>query len=494
MDISFEEQLSTANLLLEANELEKSIENYEDALVLALKNEEKISLNNLLGTLYLRIKKPSMALQKFETSIKLYDKNNEISKLDEKASVLNNLGAIYLESNLKLAIEHYASALQIYNRLAKTVSETFRPHLANTYFALADGYYKKNDFYSAKKNFKEAIKLYDSLEVESFQVLKANALYQLGAIYTEEFNLHDAKVNYLKSLALFESVSVQDKEAFQPYLAAVLNNLGVTYKSMDDHQKALEYYEKGLQQYEYLVAKNKTVFTPYLAATYNSAAILLAEMNNFEKAIEFGHKAISIYNDLADSFPEKYSHYLANSVHNLGLYYFGQKEMKLAEQYFIEALTLRKKLAIIEPESFDADVCATALNLVELYQAAFENNLDFGLKSKCLELLTDTDIRLRKYDDNRLVLKSMKRDCQYYLNYFDTVTLEQLTLDSTFRKVDDLNEEINGTLLPQEKMVFQLKIVALLENQFEDYPQNEKLKNELTFANNHLSSLNLRLK
>jgi tetratricopeptide (TPR) repeat protein len=494
MDISFEEQLSTASVLLEANELEKSIEHYEDALELARRDEEKISLNNLLGTLYLRNKKPSKALQKFETSIILYNTKNDTETLPEKAAVFNNIGAIYLESNLKLAIENYASALQIYESLVTNVSETFHPHLANTYFALADAFYKKNDFYSAKKNFKKAIKLYDLLESESFQALKAKSLYQLGAIYSEEFNLHDAKVNYLKSLALFENAAIQNKDSFQPFLAAVLNNLGVTYKSMDDHQKALEYYERGLKQYENLVERNSTAFSPYLAATCNSIAILLAEMDDFTRAIEYGHKAMRFYNDLVDSSPQNYSHYLANSIHNLGLFYFGQKEMKLAERYFIEALTLRKKLAFKEPESFDADVCATALNLVELYQAAFENNLDIGLKSKCLDLLANTDIRLKKYDDDRLVLESMKRDCNYYINYFETITLEQLSLDSTFRKIDDLIEEINGTLNPVEKITFQKKIVELLKKQGANYPQNEKIKNELTLACNNLESLNQSIK
>jgi tetratricopeptide (TPR) repeat protein len=217
-------------------------------------------------------------------------------------------------------------------------------------------------------------------------------------------------------------------------------------------------------------------------------------MNHLEKAIQLGHKAINIYNDLTDTLPEKFTHYLATSIHNLGLFYFGQKEIELAEQYFNEALTLRKKLAQKEPEFFDADVCATALNLVELYQSEFENNLDFSLKSKCLELLTETENRLKEQNDDRLVLKSMKRDCQYYLDYFNTINIEQLRLDKTFRKVDDLLEEIKVTLLPEEKIAFQLNITALLEEQLEVYSQNEKLKNELAFAYNDLSWLYLRLK
>jgi len=494
MDILFKERLSTANFFLQENELEKSIENYEDALELASSNEQKINLHNVLGRLYQKMKRPEKAIASFEESISLYENSSENDSSVDKASILNNLGAIYLESNLILSIKNYKAARKIFATIIESDNKAYYPHLANTNFALAEVYNKKSDFYSAKKYFKEAIVLYDQLSDKSFDELRASAYYHLGNIYTEEFNLHDAKVNYLKSLALFESLSEKNKETFQPLLAAVLNNLGVTLKSMDEHQKALEYYELALQNYEYLSANNNALFLPYVAATFNSMAILYAELKKLEKAIEYTHKTIAIYNDLVNVSPEEYTHYLATSLHNLGLFYFELKEIEYAEQYFKESLTMRKDLAGNEPDSFDADFCATALNLVELYQTELENKLDISVKTKCIELLTDVDNRLQKYDDNRSVLKSMKSDCQYYLDYFNTITIEQLQLDGAFKKVDELTQEINSTIKADEKIIDQQKIVETLEKLIDYYPQNKKLKNELAYAYNDLSWLNLRLK
>jgi tetratricopeptide (TPR) repeat protein len=119
--------------------------------------------------------------------------------------------------------------------------------------------------------------------------------------------------------------------------------------------------------------------------------------------------------------------------------------------------------------------------------------LDFNLKTKCLELLTDVETRLKPYDDERAVLKSMKSDCLYYKDYFNTVTIEALRLTDVFKKVDVITQDINSTQLANEKISFQQDIVNLLEDLYVKYPENEKLKNELAYAYNDLSWFNLRL-
>jgi tetratricopeptide (TPR) repeat protein len=365
--------------------------------------------------------------------------------------------------------------------------------LANTNFALAEVYLKANNYNLAKKHFKEAIKLYTLNETFELDELVASAYYQLGNIYTETFNLFDARVSYLKSLALFESLFKKDNVKFRPHLAAVYNNLGVTFKSMDDHQKALEYYQKALNNYRYLSENINALFLPYLAATYNSIAILYSEIKNFEKAVLYAHKACALYNDLAIQSPDEHSHYLATSLHNLGLFYFELRKFESSENYFKKALEMRRVLAINAPESFDPDVCSTALNLLELYQAQLEATLNLDFKSKCIKLLMDVEVRLAKFNDNRPVIKSMKSDCQYYKAYFSSITLKELELTRLFKKVDTLTEEINSTRLPNEKIIFQKKIVKLLKDAFKRYPENEKVINELAYAYNDLAWLNLRL-
>ncbi len=417
MSLTFEEQINNANIFLQENELEKSIGHYEDALKLASTTKQRIDLHNVLGKLYQRTRNPQKAITTFSTSLKLYEDFPKNDILSDKASVFNNLAAVYLETDFDLAIENYKQALKIYLTITELGNKEFYPHLANTNFALAEAYSKKTDVYNAKKHFKAAIKLYDQLPDRSANELKANALYHLGNIYTEEFNVFDAKLNYTKALVQFQDLSLKDEKAFAPFLAAVYNNLGVTYKSMGEHQKALGNYEEALKLYQNL-ADNNELFLPYVAATNNGLSILYAELKNYDKAIEYSGKTIAIYNSLADANPGEYTHYLATSLHNSGLFGFELRKLELAEEYFDQALTIRRSLALKQPDAFDADFCTTALNLVELYQTKMEIKVDVDLKAKCLELLNDVDGRLQRQDENRPVLKSMKSDCRYYLDYF----------------------------------------------------------------------------
>jgi hypothetical protein len=301
-------------------------------------------------------------------------------------------------------------------------------------------------------------------------------------------------VNYQKSLKLFEDLNQENKTYYQPYLASVYNNLGVTFKSGENYEDALGHYQKALEYYIDLAENSTPKFFPYVAATYNSMGILSAEIKNFDKAILYMHNTSAIYNDLVDDQPEEYTHYLATSLHNLGLFYLELKDITEAEEHFSTALSLRKKLALHEPSLFNPDVCATTLNLVELYMLKLENSLDFSYKKICTDLLDDVKARLEKLDKESPVHKTMRSDCHYYLEYFETLTEEQLLSEVTLKKVDALIEEINSTIVPAEKIEFQLKIVDLLENVYNQYPENAKIANELGYAYNDLSWLYIRTK
>lgn len=494
MSLSFEEQIQHANVLLQENEWEKSIDNYQEALKLATNDQQKIHLNSVLGRLYQKMKKPQDALTAFEEALALYDNGPEAENQVERASLLNNLAAIYTQLDTAKAIENYKAALDIFTVLMDNGQTTVAPHLANTQFALAEVYNKKSDFYFAKKYYKEAIKLYERLPEDMYHSLRASAHYQLGNIYTEEFYEFDAKMQYLKALSLFEGLISEGEESFQPYLAAVLNNLGVTFNAMGEPEKALEHYDRALRVYQELSGKAYDIFQPYVAATLSSMGIVHAEMKDFEKAIAYIGQAVELYNGLADSRPQEYTHYLATGLHNLGLFHFEIKQLQPAMDYFGQALEIRRRLASEQPINFDPDFCATALNLVELYQAEMEVKVDFDYKTKALELLNDVGMRLRSYNDDRPVIKNMKNDCDHYTEYFNTVDEEALTMHLVFGKVKELNEEIDSTIVPQEKLVFQQQVMELLTEKFKLYPGNIRLRNELALAHANLGWLLLRSK
>lgn len=487
-----EAYIDQANLFLRENLVEKSIESYEAAINLADSVSQQIYLCNTLGILYQQTGNTPKAIETFNTSIALYKDLPEDLFLD-KAAVFNNLATAYLATNPALAIKNYLSALYIYTQKTDSGDSAFYPHLANTHFALGETYQHKQDLHNAKTHFKAAVKIHNQLGNSELNEFKASAHYQLGNIFMEEFNLFDAQTNYTKSLRIFQKLVEQGYEKFKPFLAAVLNNLGVTYKSMGEFQKAYDFYEQALGEYTYLARHQNNLFLPYVAATLNSLSILFAEQKEFTKAIDYCHQTIDVYNNLADDFPDEYTPYLATALHNLGLFYFETKTTDSAEIYFKQALHIRKKLATNQPDAFDADVCATALNLVELYQGELEKKLDLNYKNMSIDLLIDVSERLQKLSDNRPVLMSMKSDCHYYTDYFSQISLAQLRLTQTYKKINALTEDIHSTIRPVEKIVFQNLIVVLLEEQLAHLPQDEKLRDNLAEAYNNLSWLHLQL-
>ena len=455
MKLSIEENITQGKLFTKEKLYADAIESYQAALLSVSTSVQQTDICNTLGLLYQKMNLHEKASTYFNQSIDLYKLLTDEQNLREQAVVYNNLATVCLASNIHLAIENYRIALQIYTKLTENGQTAFHPHLANTHFALGEAFQQKEDLYAAKTQFKSAVKIYDQLPEQAFNELKAIAHYHLGNLYTEEFNVYDAMTNYTKALGIFLNLETGNELKFKPYTAAVLNNLGVTYKSMGEAEKAFDYYEQALRAYQYLARHKHTLFTPYEAATLNSLSILYAETKSFEKAIAYSHKTVDIYNDLADESPESYTHYLATSLHNLGLFYFELKAIGSAEKYFKQALQIRSKLAIDQPEAFDADVCATALNLVELYQGELENKMDLHYQTLGLSLLEDVADRLQKYTENRPVLMSMKSDCSYYLDYFNRISLPQLQLENTFKKIHALTEDIHSTIYPKEKIIFQ---------------------------------------
>ena len=494
MENLFNEHLEQAALFLQENATEKALKHYKEALFLTKKPQQKRDLYRVLGRLYQKEKQPEPATDMFEMALKFHARNTSIETIADTAAIHNNLGALYYSTDPNNTIDHYSKALSLYTELTDAGNIRFLPHLANTHNALAETYTKKNKFYFAKKHFKAVISICDGFTDNGFEALKANAFYTLGNIYTEEFNLHDAKVNYLKALKIFETLAQKNPAYFQPYVASVYNNLGVTFKSLKEYQIALEYYQKALEQYLDLTENSTTKFLPYLAANYSSMGILYAEFRDLEKALQYLNRSKEIYEELTESKPQEYRHYLATALHNLGLFYFELKQIDPAEQHFLNALKMRKNLAYKEPAVFNADVCATSLNLVELYQLKIETSLDLSYKKIALDLLSDVASRLSTMDAELPVQNTMSSDCSYYQNYFENLTHEQLLSQRTLRQVDVLIKDINSTQVPAEKLNFQLEIVSLLEAVLDQYPENVKIAHELVNAYNDLSWLYIRVK
>ncbi len=521
---TFEENIQTANILLERGDFENAITHYNEAYRGAQTPEHKIDILNVTAQIELRLNNPAAAKSQFEKSLDILEglSGEEASLLIEhKAAILNNLARLQGKNNIKKAIEYHKKALAIFQQLAEENPEKFGMHLANTHFVLGEVFFNKKDYYQADKHLKKAIEGYQSVHEDSLQPMAdaftAKAYYHLGEIGQEKSDMYEAQSQYKKAVQLYERLIQVQPQSYRPILAATLNNLGVVFKMWEKYSDAIKYYLQALEQYELLMEQDKKVYAPYYAAALNSLAIVYTEKHEVkddffmgssgfsgfgflsadnigadtaspqeevdkQMAIDYHLQAINIYNELADEQPEVFTHYLATSLHNLAVLYDEKKEPATAETYYQKALGLRRKLADKHLDAFGADTAVTILNLLTLYQSFMEEKVDLSYRKKALAMLDEANARLIDFDDSKAVIKSMKSDMAYFREYFTQADMEFLIVKDAFKKADALSEEIKSVLDPAIKLNFQQQILQHLEPIHLKYPDNEKLINELHYA------------
>ncbi len=530
---TFEENIQTANILAQNKSYLKAKDYYQKALSKTTDLAQKIDVYNAIGRLNLLLNDTDNAIDSFEESLSIHNtfqNENSIALKTNKATILNNLGVLYVKNNTKKAIQYHKEALAIFTESNAEKENNYLNHQANTHYSLADAYYTISDFFQAKKHFKEAINLYNSLpNKKAIQPLVANAYYNLGNIYTDENNVFDARNNYLKALKEFRSLSEEQPQSYKSLVAATFNNLAVTAKSMYKYSDAIIYYENALKEYEELIQFDRNTFLPFYAATLNSIGIIYTEqhevkddfdsygLNSFsgfgmlsvdnlknekkeqlekfrkQKAVEYYRKALKVYDELSEKEPNTYTHYVATCLHNLGVLYDGKKEFKLAEEHYEKALNIRRNLAGKHPESFNLDTCVTLLNITTMYQYLLEQTGEIGFKNESLKILKEIEDRLSVYGNSeRPVILSMKSDTQYFTQYFNEVDQEYLDVLKKLKIVDAITEKIKETIIPSKKLTLQKDIINILYLLYQKYPDNMRLKEEMLDAYTKYSWFALR--
>lgn len=539
MNTTFEDSVQSANVLLNSGQLEQAIEHYQQALTLTDIPEHKIDLLNTIGRAFLGLNRKEKAIQNFEASLGVHNSFPQEKAhllLTNKATIYNNLGALYLNIDIKKAIEYHKSALAIFEAIQEDALPNKAMYVSNTSFSLAEAYQAKKDHYMARKYFNAAIESYTELrkkeENNALMALQAKAHYAMGDMALEDTEMLKAHEHFNKALMLYQELSLLDAKSFRPILAATQNNLGVTCKMWEKYDDAIKYYLFALEQYEILVEENRAYYLPFLGATHNSLAIVFSEKhevkddfsmgtNSFSgfgplSTITFGEekkqqreeedkqkakdhylKALDIYNELCTEQPEMFRHYLATIYHNLALLYDEKKEINQAAEYYRHALALRKRLAGDDVQSenfgaFGADVAATILNYLTIIQQQLESSIDFSKKDTALELIKDAEKHLSVYDEEKAVFKSMKSDLSYFKEYFRQADRAFLEIKKAFRKIDELSHEISSVLEPEKKLQFQTEALNSLVQLQEKYSDNKILDNEIHHARVGYAYLALR--
>lgn len=513
MNNTFEEHLQAANVLVNDQQYEEAIEQFQNALELAPYSGQKIDIHNYLGRLYSSLGNKEGALSNFQASLDLHNAlvDNDIpGLLANKAVVLNNLGTLFADEDLDQTIAYHKQALEIIQNLYEKEGESYIEYLGNTQYSLGGAYFLKGDFYQANKAYKQLVSLYSEYEKshpDQARPLLAITYFQLGGIASEQDKVEDARSHYHKAQYLYEKLMDSHPDEFRPYLASVLNNLGVINRLEGYLSEAKKNYERTIQEYELLAQIDPATFLPYYAVSLNSLGNVYAdswtpeddifagnrgflsgfgfftseetasEDEDMQKAERYYHQALDIYNQLADEAPDTYTHYVATTLHNLGVLFDENKDFEKAKDYYQQALQLRKKLVEHEPQAFEFDLCSTQMNLVTMYQSLMEKEIDISLKDTAKELLEDSQKRLEKYAGETVpkAIENMLGDIEYYTEYFAKVNEADLVSNDLKVKASLLNEDALSTLDREERLRFYQKILDLYQDAYAKYPDHPEL-------------------
>ncbi len=258
------------------------------------------------GKLYLKAKKPNIALRFLERANKVNANNPEI---------LNNIGKAYIQlDNLVNAKNFFSQSI--------ILDEKYTPAMIN----LAKIYRKEN------KN-KEAIEIYNKvLEIKPQSII---ALNNLGNIYHGTGKVDKAEELYRKALKLnpenaqlhlnFGNIlQLKNKyeEALKEYERAIILNPGLEkgYKNLMELYGRIYPYEKAMKAFEDLFKK-----TQKIPDILFGSAILAINNGDFKLAI----RLLSKNHEL---FPEHYEtlYQLGISYHQTGFFKKAQKAYNLA--------------------------------------------------------------------------------------------------------------------------------------------------------------------
>lgn len=407
------------------------------------------------------------------------------------ARSLNNLGRLLMRKDPKEAIPCFDRSCELFRGMAETLPD-YRLHLANSLTARAEAHGMRKKYWYAKRDYKEAIGLYEALDAEAFRDAIAYARYQLGSIYQEEFNAYDARNQYGKALKVYLEASGEKPDAYLPLYAASCNNMAQVHQDLEDYDKAEEALREALQAYQRLCETNSDQYTPYLAATHTHLAILRAEnRSDPDGAREQIDLAIEKYGALQADQPEQFTHYWATALHNAGVIRAEARQWEAAAGFLERALDQRRELEIKQPGAFSADLCATALNLAECYLNQIQSPEQWAFRDKALKLLRETEPFLQGLPDQPST-RNMKVDHTAMTGRLENMDRSDILCEYAIRQTRRLEDDIDGTLELDEKIRYQQGVLALWEEVAASGAAPDKYQGEWLRALNNTAWLYIR--
>jgi Signal transduction histidine kinase len=284
-----------------------------DSLITQLdkvKMEEKASVLNQIAQNYIPDEPEKCLLY----ANKALDLANQLKNTEQVGLAYQNMGvAYYKQYKFDESLTAYRKAQNLFQKANKDAL------LAGLNLKMGLVYAEKNSYSDAQKMFSDAFVAYQRLKDLPGM---ANAQNSLGSLALKQTNLDDALKYYVQSLKIRDSLRKPGD------ISASLSNVALVFRKMEKTDSALRYYEKALELRQKL--NNPTL----IANTLNDIGNVYWDVQNWEKAIEFYFRSIKIRYETGNKAE------IANSFQNLGLLYSNLGSYEKAKEYYDLALAI----------------------------------------------------------------------------------------------------------------------------------------------------------
>lgn len=281
----------------------------------------------------------------------------------EAGNCYNNLGIIYeMNSNNKLAIENYFSAIKYYQKA------DYQPGLADSYNNLGIVFCINHQYDAGLKYYLKSLDIEEELgNEEGISYSYGN----IGLVYRKMENIPKAIEYYNKSL--FIKTKLNDKKG----MAITYGNLGSIYVKIDSIKLALNFFNNALKLNEQIDNREG-----YGYALHNIGDALIIQ-GEYYKALDFLLRALNIRTEIGDEKGQ------ISSLYSIAEAYF---KLGNSEQFIDYAIKCYEKAQ----QSNQQEILLKLTYLYyEFYQSKNNNAKALEYLEKYVELKNDIEEQIR---------------------------------------------------------------------------------------------------
>ncbi|MGA8866961.1 MAG: tetratricopeptide repeat protein [Candidatus Sulfotelmatobacter sp.] len=207
--------------------------NYAYSLAVAVDNQEqKGTIQHVLGAAYSYLNKPDDALQNYQQALEIR------RKLGEKKGIADSLNMIATTydglGKSDLALRNYNDALQIYREIGD------KQDTGAVLLNLGQFYDDRGKHDDALKLLKESLQIQRDVRNQNGEALCLN---NIGNTYLSKSDFDNARIYFEQALQLRQKINIPGD------IAATLHNLGEVSTKTGEYDQALAHYMRALQLY-----------------------------------------------------------------------------------------------------------------------------------------------------------------------------------------------------------------------------------------------------